>query len=66
MPATGAMDDMPEMMNLLVPSPNPPSRAATVGTAISATNGDNRLAMMTASSTSTVAAPSKASMNPPG
>ena len=39
--------EMPVMMNLLVVRPNPPSSAAMIGTAMSATSGESRLSMIT-------------------
>jgi hypothetical protein len=66
MPATGAIEEMPAIMNLAVVSPNPPIRAATTGIAISATIGASQFSIIVPSSTNTVSAPSAASIFLPG
>src|SRR5262245_41893247 len=60
-PAKGAMSRMPRTMNFPVSAPNPPMRAATDGTRMSATSGDTRLLMIAARRTTTVSRPRNAS-----
>jgi len=62
MPTTGATFLIPVMMKALVCRPNPPSSAAMIGKAISATRGERRLLMTAASKQRMVMTPRVASM----